>query len=439
MKKGKINISYYLLLIYMLLGITNAGASGGSLMSLDDIPSWISRNIRFPESAYDYGFAGKERFVVSIDWQGRVFITSGLNTLHPVFSREIESVVRRAPRCRAAGMLAADLYKDVEIDFHALIPQERRKEVTDVGEYRFAIFPRHEATVLDNSRENFIDWLSERYDLPEGFNSYMDTVTVSYTITEGGRVQNAEVKGVRSEILMDKLTDALKKAPSWSSAVTRQGKHIKINVCDSFIIGTDAEGRKLPPALIKDEVCRNSVKVPVDADMVVLNPEIKAIFNGLQSSLNQMLRDSIGVNRRIRYSALMIIGKDGKVVECLVESEDSELNARLKGMINTSQWLPAVQGGIPVKSVYSFNGILSPKKDASSDKMSRPQYYGSVITSGRHAAFQDPHYEEILRKRWKKLTKIYPSLEADIYGYEKFRRMDRQTYLEALIVRGAWL
>ena len=96
-------------------------------MALDKLPEWIVQNIYFPQDAYEYGFAGKEKFVISLDWSGRAFITSPLNTLHPAFSKEIREVVKRAPKCYATGILTEDIYKSVEIDFYMLVPQEKIK------------------------------------------------------------------------------------------------------------------------------------------------------------------------------------------------------------------------------------------------------------------------------------------------------------------------
>lgn len=70
---------------------------GDSLWTLNDIPNWIYENIKFPNDAFKYGIAGVEQFVISATWDGRVFITSGLNTLNPAFEEEIKHVVSKAP------------------------------------------------------------------------------------------------------------------------------------------------------------------------------------------------------------------------------------------------------------------------------------------------------------------------------------------------------
>lgn len=95
----------------------NQASAADDRMLLDSIPGWIRRNVTFPEDAYQYGPVGVEKFVVSADWTGRVFISSPLNALNPAVAEEIKSVVSRAPRCRFAGVLPEDIYKLVELDF----------------------------------------------------------------------------------------------------------------------------------------------------------------------------------------------------------------------------------------------------------------------------------------------------------------------------------
>ena len=76
----------------------NAGSTKESLMTLDEMPSWILSNIQFPQEAYKYGIAGIEQVCISASWDGKVFITSILNTLNPAFEKEIMDVISKAPR-----------------------------------------------------------------------------------------------------------------------------------------------------------------------------------------------------------------------------------------------------------------------------------------------------------------------------------------------------
>lgn len=427
---------FLLLLVSLYIGSKDIKATETGFMALDKLPEWIVQNIYFPQDAYEYGFAGKEKFVISLDWSGRAFITSPLNTLHPAFSKEIREVVKRAPKCYATGILTEDIYKSVEIDFYMLVPQEKRKEITNVGEYKFAIFPYHTISILGNSREDFIDWLTERYDVPKGLNNYTDTLTVIYKISKNGRIKEGVIEGGRYKPLVKELTATLKKAPPWKPAQTRAGEKLDVWIYDSFIIGIDANGRKLPPALLKDEVCKNSSKTPNDSDIVILNPEIKASFNGQQEFLSQMLRDSIRVSKPVKYSASIVINTDGRVEKLFSEADDDRINKQLKHLISLSQWLPAIQGGVPVRSICSFKGILSPKNGTKRRAQTRLTRYGSFMMSGRQPSFYDPGYEADQLRRWRKLIKAYPAINSDIYGYSIFRRMDRLTYIEYLMIHG---
>ena len=88
----------------------NAGSTKESLMTLDEMPSWILSNIQFPQEAYKYGIAGIEQVCISASWDGKVFITSILNTLNPAFEKEIMDVISKAPRCRYNGSQPKDIY-----------------------------------------------------------------------------------------------------------------------------------------------------------------------------------------------------------------------------------------------------------------------------------------------------------------------------------------
>lgn len=66
---------------------------------LNRISSWMLTQIQYPEDAYKYHTAGIEQLCLSVAWDGRVFVSSRFSTLNPAFEREIERVVRRAPRC----------------------------------------------------------------------------------------------------------------------------------------------------------------------------------------------------------------------------------------------------------------------------------------------------------------------------------------------------
>ena len=429
---------FLLLVICAYLGCKDVSATDNDPIFLDEMPEWILKNIRFPEDAYKYGYAGKEQFVISIDWAGRVFITSGLNTLHPSFRREIENVINRAPKCHVKGISNTDLYKAVEIDFAGYADPEKVSSIINIGEYRFPRFPENATYAPHDSREDFVDWLTERYKLPKGIKDYQDTVVISYVISKDGKIKNVGLEDVHSEIISDNLNMALKKAPSWKPAETRSGEKIEVYVSDNVIIRIK-DGKKLPSVLLQDKSCRNSSEAPEDSDMVVLNPEVMAAFDGQHSSMRQLLQESIRVSKRVRYSTTMVIEKDGKVGEFHVDSEDDQIKEELKDLISTSQWIPACQGGISVNTIYSFSGTLSPQTNKAKRNPDYSNRFASFMVSDRHRPFYDPDYEAALQRRWRKLVKVYPAIESDIDGYSKFRRMSRETYIGLLLRHGGQL
>lgn len=48
---------------------TNSESLKESLMTLDEIPSWVLSNIQFPQEAYEYGIAGIEQVCISASWE----------------------------------------------------------------------------------------------------------------------------------------------------------------------------------------------------------------------------------------------------------------------------------------------------------------------------------------------------------------------------------
>ena len=98
---------------------------------LNRISSWMLTQIQYPEDAYKYHTAGIEQLCLSVAWDGRVFVSSRFSTLNPAFEREIERVVRRAPRCNTPLLDIEDANKYMWIDFYEFLPEEKRRERLD--------------------------------------------------------------------------------------------------------------------------------------------------------------------------------------------------------------------------------------------------------------------------------------------------------------------
>lgn len=254
-----------------------AVGQGDSLLTLDEIAEWISGHVRFPEGASRYGVAGVERFVVSSAWDGRVFITSGLNTLSPAFDREIKSVVSRAPRCRFGGCGMDDIYKLVEVDFPSLMPDTLREDVLCVGRHLPPRFPlKGEKSGYLDGREAFVKWLSSRFRFPRhsDFSGYCDTLSLCYTVSEEGRMEDVRVEGCGNASVRSELERLLKRSPLWEPALTESRRPVPVSVEERVVIRPHDGGRNAQFAVCVDEVCRNSSSAPSDLDMIVLNPEV---------------------------------------------------------------------------------------------------------------------------------------------------------------------
>ena len=335
---------------------------GDSLFTLDEIAEWISGHVRFPEGASRYGVAGVERFVVSSAWDGRVFITSGVNTLSPAFEREIKGVVSRAPRCRFGGCGMDDIYKLVEVDFPSLMPDTLREDVLCVGRHLPPRFPlKGEKSGYLDGREAFVNWLSSRFRFPRhsDFSGYCDTLSLCYTVSEEGRMEDVRVEGCGNASVRSELERLLKRSPLWEPALTESRRPVPVSVEERVVIRPHDGGRNAQFAVCVDEVCRNSSSAPSDLDMIVLNPEVRSEY-GSDKSFLRTLRDSLKVDKRVRYAGFFVVERDGSVSNLHIETADSLMGNALAALIVRSEWLPALQGGEKVRSIYTFSGVQSP-------------------------------------------------------------------------------
>lgn len=246
------------------------------LWSLDDIPNWILENIKFPPEALKYGMSGIEQVCVSATWDGKVFITSGLNTLNPTFEKEIMNVVSRAPKCVFSGSKPEDIYKYMWIDFSEYIPKDLQHNMPFISLHtppRLSNSPG-----MFNGRENFMKWIYSAYKVPKQIKQtgYTDTITLNYTVSSKGHLVNASVTCCEDHSMKEELERILKKSPSWNPAIANKTEPIDVSVCDKMIIEIDHNGNKLPFRAYLDDVFCNSSTVPDSPDRMVFNPQIRA-------------------------------------------------------------------------------------------------------------------------------------------------------------------
>ena len=400
------------------------------LRTLDEIPDWIYENIKFPEKAYQYGIAGIEQFVISATWDGRVFITSGLNTLNPAFEEEIKDVVSKAPRCRFAGNSIEDIYKLVKIDFTAYIPDDLPSSIQCVGRHlppRFTL--RGERMQNLKGKELFVKWISSKFRLPKKYNltNYSDTISLYYTITEDGKLKNPHVEGCKNIRIQTELEKLMASSPQWQAAITDGKMPIPVSIKDRIIVRTDEHGKNVPFEIYTDSVCRNSTSTPTDPNMIVLNPEKCIQYIGENKSFVKVIRDSLTVEKKVNFVGSFVVEKNGAVSNIHTETTDSIADGVITALIKQSKWVPAQQGGKPVRAIYAFVGT----------KLPPAKYVYAVPPRGKPQNFTEYNsFQEDEKARWAYFKKAYPQVNAVIHGSRKFRFLSSDDYKEALIMRG---
>lgn len=408
-----------------------------SLWVLDDIPKWIEQNVKFPKDAYKSRIAGIEQFVISAAWDGRVFITSGLNTLNPAFDEEIKNVVRRAPRCRFAGNSLKDIYKLVKIDFSTYISDSLRSDIRCISRHLPPCFTRHgEEMHRLKSKEEFVKWLSSRFRLPRNINliNYIDTVSLCYTVTEEGKLKDVCVEECDNKFVKSELERIVRRSPRWKPAITEDKVLIPVSIKDKIVIGINENGEKKAFEIYTDEVCRNSTSIPLDSNMIVLNPEIQLQYDGEHTSFMKVMHDSLVVDRRVKFIGSFVVEKDSTVSNINIETTDTRADSVIIALIKHSKWIPARQGGEAVRSIYVFTGVKLPLARYLYAIPSTPSQF---MNQGRLAPFyHDPSYNTSQKERWNYFRQAYPEVDAVIHGYSKFKYLNGNDYKEALMMRG---
>lgn len=357
---------------------TNSESLKESLMTLDEIPSWVLSNIQFPQEAYEYGIAGIEQVCISASWDGKVFITSMLNTLNPAFEKEIVDVISKAPRCRYNGSQPKDIYKYMLIDFHQYIPEDKREQIQQVTMHippRLSNIP----TSPFNSRDKFVQWIHNNIQIPSTLKCYSDTLLFQYTITKKGKVNNISILQCKNDIVKCAIEDLLKKSPKWEPAIADRTDPIDVTICDKIIIKTDNNGILLPLMVYRDDVFCNTRSKITDPDMIVFNPEIKAKYNEEGNFLKNIMRD-VSVDKKVVLNGSFIIEKDGTTSHIeILNSSDVKIDSIVKKAIVRTKWIAAVQGETPVRTLYSFGINKQPRKQKQSRKYSYYDIFGKYF------------------------------------------------------------
>lgn len=340
-------------------GMARADVGSDTLQSLtlDDMPDWILEHIQFPEEAYSYGKAGVESLMLSTSWDGKLFIVGDLNALHPSFEKAIREVVARAPRCGYAGVQPEDIHKFMLVDFYEYIPKERQDGMEQIGLHMPPIFKSP-----FGGRTAFLQWIYKKLKVPKSLKqAYTDTLTVEYTLSVTGEVQDAKVSGGKNRELEAEVAKLLERVPRWDLPAMVEGNRcIPVVVSDRLIVSIDGKGRKQPFREYVDEVFCNTKTVPDDRTTILLNPETQPCYAGETSFRRELFRD-VKVQKKTKVGGSFIIEPDGSVAHVqLTASGNAELDSLLAVNLEGMRWLPGMQDTVAVRTFMSFHQSVSP-------------------------------------------------------------------------------
>lgn len=357
---------------------TKPDSSKDSLMTLDEIPAWILKNIQFPQEAYEYGAAGIEQVCISASWDGKVFITRKLNTLIPAFEKEIMNVVSKAPKCRYNGSQPQDIYKFMLIDFYKYIPEDRQAEMQKITLHT----PPRLANITSNpfyARDKYIEWIHKNIRIPSILKCYSDTISFQYTVTRDGKVNAISILQCKDDRAKEALKHTLKKSPEWKPSIANGTTPIDVTICDKIIIQTDDKGKLLPLTNYIDDIFCNTNSIPTDPDMIIVNPEIKAIYNEEGSFLKNIMQDVV-IDKKISVNGSFIIERDGTTSHInIANSPDSKTDSIVTSAITRTKWIAATQGGTPVRTLYPFGIKTQPRKQKQSQEISYYDIFGKYF------------------------------------------------------------
>lgn len=407
----------------------------------NSLPQWINQHIEFPQEALKYGTVGMERFVVSLSWNGKPYISHQLNTLNPAIEKAIIDVIEKAPTC--SYTMRKDIVKErpyrlMKIDFYRRMPENYKSLVAFVPQHTAPIFKGLKGSKgmspLD-SREMFIEWLantccSSSEKLPEVLNK--DTLSLVYVVDSTGKVKEANAFG-SNEILCKLIIAKAKKSPRWIPSRTDNGEPICLTIKENLIVLTDEVGQPFFLTAISNKVCYNSADAPKDSTLVVINPLKPARYIGdtnIRATINKKL-SKVG---RANYKASFIVELDGSISGLEMEiatSNNKKMEDILRELLAQSRWIPAQQGGKAVRSRYVVSSYTqSQSRNHTSD------YYPDFMMGGDLPPFEYDPSSKRLQKRWSKLQEAYPVLKGDINGYAKSRRLNKSIYKELMIRKG---
>ena len=327
------------LLLFGSIALSECKAQDLKPISFNNIPQWIEEHIEFPAAA-SYG---TEQFCLSATWDGRVFLTSRPYTLDPACEQAIIEAVKSAPRCYFEGDSAEDIFKNVTIDF--------ARSGSSVGLHSVPIF-KHESTGPFNGRNDFAAWAAQKYKMPKELKKgdFADTLSVRYQIDNMGCVKDVMI----SECAMPEVESSLKKllldSPQWKPALAENRDPIDMTLEDIWILKS-VKG-KAEIELLVDPVYCNDAPAPNDPSVIVMNPEVSA--ECLDGNFYTMVRERLLQTNTKAINCYFVVETDGKTGGITVEASEKEIGEQIAEFIAGTNWKPATQQGVSVRSLRTF-------------------------------------------------------------------------------------
>lgn len=357
----------FLLFLSVCSGAYSRSGGAEKAWNLDKVSEWVLEHIRFPEEAYSFGMAGEEQMCLSVSWDGKVFLASRLNTLHPAYEQEIERVVANAPRCTGVSQGMEEAYRYVRVDFYQYIPEGRRGKMMRVSLHTPPVFrAKGIRSSYFDGREAYMEWLCGRIRVPGSFSgSIADTVTVQYTVTSEGKVKDFAVLRCKEEWLGSGLERAARKSPKWKPATADRYRTVDVVMRDRMVFRPGSGGRLLCQAY-EGGVYRRDAAMPEDYGGIVYNPDRNPVYLSGESfhkdalrALDEMLKQR-GVNVEYSVSGSFVVEKDGTASSIGFTRlpdfapEGIRADSVVADAIRKMRWEPAKVGETPVRCLFPF-------------------------------------------------------------------------------------
>ena len=325
-------------------------AQGQNLIPFDNIPQWIEAHINFPQEDAVYG---TEQFCISATWDGRVFLTSRPYTLNPACERAIAEAVESAPRCYFTGQTPEDIYKYVNVDF------ARSGNGSTVGVHSAPVFA-YESSGAFNGRRDFATWAEGKFKIPKALKKrdYADTLTVRYRIDREGRMADVRISDYSAPEVAASLKKLLLASPRWTPVLTENRTPIDIMLEDCWIVRF--ENGKPQIELYTAPVYRNDVSAPHDLSIVVLNPEVAATCR--DGGFHRLLFEQLPKTDTTSLCCRFIVETDGSTGGIEIETANEAVAEQVAAFIRRTQWQPATQQGVPVRSQHTYTIAKRPAK-----------------------------------------------------------------------------